>query len=215
MTQTMNTREGLQFFGRVSASVSHEIKNVFAVINEAAGLIEDLTLMSERGIPLQPDRLKSAANSIQGQIRRGDSIIKNMNAFAHSTDEDVCEVNLVEVLDLTTALATRLADMQQIRLTMGDCEPVSLSTNPFDLMQVLHSSIAAAVKNMDAGDSLVVSVKPVNGGASFSLSAPGKDAPLKNDEQFSSMAQTMNVGVSADEDLRTTELFLRAQNGAE
>ncbi|WP_319543073.1 sensor histidine kinase [uncultured Pseudodesulfovibrio sp.] len=210
MTQTLNTREGLQFFGRVSASVSHEIKNVFAVINEAAGLIEDLTLMAERGIPLQPERLKSAANSIQGQIRRGDSIIKNMNAFAHSTDEDVREVNLVEILGLTTALATRLADMRQIRLTMGDCEPVSQSANPFDLMQLLHSSIAAAVENMDAGDSLVVSVKPVNGGASFSLSVPGKDAPLKNDELFSSVVQALNVDVTTDENLRTTELFLKA-----
>jgi len=211
MTQTMNTREGLQFFGRVSASVSHEIKNVFAVINEAAGLIEDFTLMAERGVPLQPERLKNAANSIQGQIKRGDSIIKNMNAFAHSTDEGVREVNLVEILELTTALATRLADMQQIRLTTGDCEPVSLSANPFDLTRLLHSSIAAAVDNLDAGDTLSVSVKPVNGGASFSLSVPGKDAPLKSDESFSSLAQAMNVSVTMDEDSRAAVLFLRAQ----
>jgi len=207
----MNTREGLQFFGRVSASVSHEIKNVFAVINEAAGLIEDFTLMAERGVPLQPERLKNAANSIQGQIKRGDSIIKNMNAFAHSTDEGVREVNLVEILELTTALATRLADMQQIRLTTGDCEPVSLSANPFDLTRLLHSSIAAAVDNLDAGDTLSVSVKPVNGGASFSLSVPGKDAPLKSDESFSSLAQAMNVSVTMDEDSRAAVLFLRAQ----
>ena len=151
-----NTRDGLKFFGRISASVSHEIKNVFAVINEAAGLIEDFTLMAERGMPLQPDRLKGAANSIQGQIRRGDGIVKNMNAFAHSTDEDVREVNLAETLSLTVALTTRLADMQQIRLTTGDCEPVSLAANPFDLMQLLHSSIAAALDCLSAGDTLSV-----------------------------------------------------------
>ena len=204
------TREGLQFFGRISASVSHEIKNVFAVINEAAGLIGDLTLMSERGMPIKPERLKSAAESIQGQIRRGDAIIKNMNAFAHSTDEDVREVNLVEILDLTVALTTRLADMRQIRLTTGDSEPVALKANPFDLMRLLHSSIAAALDNLSAGDSLVVGVKPADGGASFSLSAPGKDAPLANDEAFSPLARSMGADVSVDEAAGTGVLHLDA-----
>ena len=45
-----NTSEmGLQFFGRMSASISHEIKNVLAIINENAGLLEDFSLMADRG----------------------------------------------------------------------------------------------------------------------------------------------------------------------
>ncbi|MCJ2163102.1 MULTISPECIES: HAMP domain-containing histidine kinase [unclassified Pseudodesulfovibrio] len=215
MTQTTsNSREGLQFFGRISASVSHEIKNVFAVINESAGLIEDFTLMADRGMPIQPDRLKSAANSIQGQVRRGDTIIKNMNAFAHSTDEAVRELDLVEALDLTVALTTRIADMKQIRLTSGDCQAVSLVTNPFDLTRLLHSSIVAALDCMQAGDTLVIGLKSVSGGASFSLSAPGKDAPLKNDESFSPLAQAMNASVTVDEDTGTSELRVLAATGS-
>jgi len=208
MNHPVHTLEGLQFFGRVSASVSHEIKNVFAVINESAGLIEDFTLMAERGMPIQPDRLKKAANAIQGQIRRGDTIVRNMNAFAHSTDEPVREVNLVDALELTVALATRLADMRQIGLTIGDCSPVSLSANPFDLTQLLHASFTAAFDGMEAGDTLVVSVKEADEGASFSLSSPGKDAPLKSDEPFSSLARDMNVRFRVDETNRTGELLL-------
>ncbi|MBG0789725.1 MAG: HAMP domain-containing histidine kinase [Desulfovibrionaceae bacterium] len=204
------SREGLQFFGRVSASVSHEIKNVFAVINEAAGLIGDLTTMAERGMPIKPERLKRASDAIQGQIRRGDAIVKNMNAFAHSTDEDVREVNLGEILQLTLALTTRLADMKQIRLIAGHCEPVSLKANPFDLMRLLHSSIAAALDSLSAGDSLVVGVEPAGHGASFSLSAPGKDAPLANDEAFSALARSMGAAVSVDEASGTSLLRLRA-----
>lgn len=210
-----NGRQDLQFFGRVSASVSHEIKNVFAVINEAAGLIEDFTLLAERGMPLQPERLKSAANSIQGQIRRGDGIVKNMNAFAHSTDEPVREVDLVETLSLTVALTSRLADMHQIRLTMGDCEPVSVQANPFDLMQLLHSSIAASLGILAAGDTLAIGVKPADGGASFSLSSPGKDAPLASDVSFSSLAQAMSVRVKVDENTATSELLLPAARRSE
>ena len=33
---------GLFFFGKMSASISHELKNVLAIINENAGLAEDL-----------------------------------------------------------------------------------------------------------------------------------------------------------------------------
>ena len=208
MSQFITNLEGIQFFGRVSASVSHEIKNVFAVINEAAGLIEDFTLMAERGMPIQPDRLKKAANSIQGQIRRGDTIVKNMNAFAHSTDEPVREVDFVEILTLTVALATRLADMKQVGLILGDCSAVSQSANPFDLTRLLHSSILAAVDNMEAGDTLVVSVKAAEEGASFSLSSPGKDAPLTNDEPFSSLARAMNARLSVDEANRASVLLL-------
>jgi len=203
------SREGLQFFGRVSASVSHEIKNVFAVINEAAGLIEDFTLMAERGKPLQPERLKSAANAIQGQVRRGDTIVKNMNAFAHSTDEAVREVNLADLLGLTVALAGRLADMKQIRLTAGDCEPVSLAADSFDLMRLLHSSIAAALDALSAGDTLAVGVKSEDGGASFSLSSPGKDAPLAKDEAFSRLARSMGADVGVDEGNRASVLRIR------
>jgi len=202
------TREELRFFGRISASVSHEIKNVFAVINEAAGLIEDFTLMAERGVPLQPDRLKNAANSIQGQIRRGDAIVKSMNAFAHSTDEDVREVDLVEALRLAVDLTARFADMRQIKLTVGECEPVSMVACPFDLTRLLHSSIAAAFDSMQPGDTLAVSVCPDGGGASFSLSVSGKDAPLKDDEPFAGLARAMNARVVVDEKTGTSQLLL-------
>jgi len=42
--------DSLRFFGKIVASISHEIKNVMAIINEKAGLIKDLTLMAEKGV---------------------------------------------------------------------------------------------------------------------------------------------------------------------
>ena len=40
---------GLRFYSKVSASISHEIKNSLAVINESAGYLEDVTLMAKKG----------------------------------------------------------------------------------------------------------------------------------------------------------------------
>jgi hypothetical protein len=42
----------------MTASISHEIKNVMAIINESAGLLEDYSLMAEKGMPIDPERLK-------------------------------------------------------------------------------------------------------------------------------------------------------------
>ena len=55
---------GLQFFGRISASISHEIKNVLAIVNENAGLLEDYSIMAEGGMPLDPARLKKMASTV-------------------------------------------------------------------------------------------------------------------------------------------------------
>ena len=89
---------GLQFYGKITASVSHEIKNVLAIINENAGLLEDLTLMTDRGQPIDPARLKTMAAVVQKQIGRADGILNNMNRFAHSIDKTVAEVDLNQII---------------------------------------------------------------------------------------------------------------------
>ena len=210
MSQSASTSEGLQFFGRVSASVSHEIKNVFAVINEKAGLLADLTIMAERGMPIDPERLKKTADSIQAQVRRGDTIVKNMNAFAHSTDEETREVDLAEILELTVALATRMADMHQIRLSSAGCEPASLTANPFDLMRLLHSSIAAALSVMEPGGTLAVGAGPGKGGAMFTLASGGKAAPAVDGAPLEAMAQAMGLSAEVGEREGLLELRLAA-----
>jgi signal transduction histidine kinase len=131
-------RTGLQFFGIVSASISHEIKNALAVINENNGLLEDLIGLSEQGRPLDPGRLKKLAASVSAQVRRADGIVKNMNRFAHSVDEPVNSVDLNEILDLAVALSARLAAMRKITLaTKPNAGPVMLTTSSFHLLNLL------------------------------------------------------------------------------
>ncbi|MBI9078876.1 MAG: HAMP domain-containing histidine kinase [Pseudodesulfovibrio sp.] len=206
---TSNSRDDLQFFGKINASASHEIKNVFAVINEAAGLVEDLTLMSEKGMPIEPERLKRVAKSIQGQIRRGDDIIKNMNAFAHSMDEGAKEVNLEETLGLTVALSTRMADMKQIGLEQGKCEPATALVCPFDLMRLLHGVIAAALDTMTQGSVLTVAARPSTDGATFTISSSGQVITLENDTAFAELAKQMNATITNNEKDGVLELFLK------
>ena len=205
---TLSGRASLKFFGKISASVSHEIKNVFAVINEAAGLLEDFTIMVDKGMPIEPERLKRVAKSIQGQVRRGDGIVKNINAFAHCTDEDAREIDLLETLGLIVALSIRMADMKQMGLEMGQCEPVTAFVSSFDLMRLLHTAIAATLDTMSQGDVLTVAVKPTADGAIFTLSVSGQVIVLTPDEAFSSLAEQVNAMVVNNKNTGILELHL-------
>jgi C4-dicarboxylate-specific signal transduction histidine kinase len=143
---------GLQFFGKMSASISHEIKNVLAIINENAGLLEDLTVMVEKGMPLDPQRLKTPASRIMKQIRRGDDMIKGMNRFAHSVDEPLRQIELHDTLALLCALSSRFASTRGVVLELPPSSTqVSVVTNPFFLQNLLWLCLDFAMGCAGAG----------------------------------------------------------------
>jgi len=135
-------RTGLVFFGTISASISHELKNALAIINESAGLIEDFTLMAQKGLPLDPERLKTVAGRIQKQIQRADGIVKNMNRFAHSVDDPLKEIDLQDTLYFISLLAHRLADRQGVTLEAAEAKGgIQILTDPFRLQNLLWHCI--------------------------------------------------------------------------
>jgi C4-dicarboxylate-specific signal transduction histidine kinase len=129
---------GLQFFGRMSASISHEIKNVLAIVSENAGLLADYSIMAEEGMPLDPVRLKKMASTMMYQVSRADEITKNMNCLAHSIDDTIADVELKEIIELFMALTDRLTAMRKITVEPKlSGTPVKIKTAPFFLINLL------------------------------------------------------------------------------
>jgi len=128
----------IHFFGKVTASISHEMKNVMAIINENAGLMEDLAIMAEKGRPLEVKRVKTLAGKIRVQVQRGDGIVRNMNRFAHSIDMPVDLVDLCELLELMVILAQRAAAMKGITLeAKAASDKIMITTRPFILENLI------------------------------------------------------------------------------
>jgi C4-dicarboxylate-specific signal transduction histidine kinase len=124
----------LQFYGKICASLSHEIKNALAIINEDAGLLNDFAALADQGRPLDPERVKSLAGKVVEQTRRADGIVENMNSFAHSVDTTVDTVELGTILELVVALAGRFASMRGVALEQKSPKTrVMIGTNPFFL----------------------------------------------------------------------------------
>ncbi|RPH52687.1 MAG: hypothetical protein EHM85_01900 [Desulfobacteraceae bacterium] len=128
----INGENALKFSGKMTASISHELKNVLAIINENAGLLEDLCAMAEGGRPVDPGRIKTAAGKMIKQVQRGDRIISRLNKFAHSVDDLDCDVDVNDIILLVSGLSGRIALMRGINLeTVQTSDPVIISTNPF------------------------------------------------------------------------------------
>jgi C4-dicarboxylate-specific signal transduction histidine kinase len=129
---------GFQFFGKMSASISHEIKNVLAIMNENAGLLEDYASMGEKGISIDLQRLKSLAGKIRNQVQRADGIVRNMNRFAHSVDKAENAIEMGELLALMTTLAHRFATMRGVTLELKPPQKsVTITTNQFFLEHLI------------------------------------------------------------------------------
>ncbi len=166
--------EGLRFFGKMTASISHELKNVLAVINENAGLMEDFALMAQKGKPIDPERIKGLAGKIISQVRRGDGIITNMNRFAHSVDEEKKRFNLNELLDLMVALSGRFASMRGVSLKRTSSEiPVLIHTNEYDLQNLVWRCLDFAMNGAGQKSEILVASEKTDDGVRIRVSAAG------------------------------------------
>lgn len=131
--------EGLMFFGTINRSVTHELNNVMAIINERSGLMDDLLMAENQGIPMDSEKFKQLSKKIAVQVERGKILIKRLNRFAHSTDELVTSFNLNTLLEDITNLSQRLANLQNLQLEIKlSGESISLISNPFFLQQAVY-----------------------------------------------------------------------------
>jgi C4-dicarboxylate-specific signal transduction histidine kinase len=162
--------QGLQFFGKMSATISHEINNALAIINENAGLLQDFTLMADKGMPLDPDRVNSLAGKVISQIRRAEGIVKNMNRFAHSVDEPVKRVDLGDFVEFVTILSDRFASMRGVSVEPKPAErPVMITTNPFLLENLIWICLDFAMDAAGEGNTIDIVTLETEHGAQIRL----------------------------------------------
>jgi C4-dicarboxylate-specific signal transduction histidine kinase len=134
--------EELQFFGTITASVSHEINNVLAMVNELSGLFEDSLLMAQQGRPLDPEQLTGVTERISAQVERGKRIVTGLNTFAHCVDNPRATLDLRENIDQITALCRRFARMRRVALVHTPSDTPTLLTGcSFTLQHALYCCI--------------------------------------------------------------------------
>jgi light-regulated signal transduction histidine kinase (bacteriophytochrome) len=146
----------LDVFAGVSAIVSHDIKNVLAIINESAGLLDDLACMSGEDAGVPADRIQVTTASIAAQVTRANIIMKNLNRFAHSGDIPTTSINIKETLARMIALTTRKAATRSISLRIECNESLQLHTQPRVFEALLYQLLLTIYEIFPAGGVVLI-----------------------------------------------------------
>lgn len=152
--------DALAFFGKVNASISHELKNIMAIISETAGLLSDLSEMARAGTPISADMITSSTESIIEEIQRGFTTIRQMNRFAHSVDVPVVSMDLMEMLDLVRNLSEYLSFAGKTHLHAAPGMTPIARTSPFLLQAIVYQSVVQNFQNAGPHAELDISVQP-------------------------------------------------------
>jgi K+-sensing histidine kinase KdpD len=203
MTGRLDTigENGLQFYSKVLAAISHDIKNALAIINENAGLMDDFTLMADQGAPIDPERLKGLSATITKHVGRANDIATHISRLAHSLDKPVDVVDLNETLRLLTMLTSRLSQMRNVTMDISALShAVTVETSPFFLMTLLWRLFDCATA---AGEvtSIAVVTESREDGASIVLRLEGNTNKLREmlaSKQFDGFLNLLNAELMSE-----------------
>ncbi|MEW5733732.1 MAG: hypothetical protein AB1921_02695 [Thermodesulfobacteriota bacterium] len=166
-------RAGLTFFGRITANMTHEIKNVLAVINEISGLFSDLCTAAERGRPLDPAQLARLSGKMCEQIQRADGVVKRLNRFAHSVDSPCQAVDLQEMLELFSNLTRRLSEQKSVTVTVRTSDPAcTCGTDHYGLLLLLFLGLEMVWENVEKGSSVTLFARGDKDSATVGFECP-------------------------------------------
>lgn len=183
-------QEKMAFFGRITASLSHEMKNVLATINEFSGLLGDLLYAADRGRPLDHNKLRNISRQIIRQVARAEELIRRLNRFSHSVELPQASCDIRElIMDLTT-LTNRFAMLSQVELEQRLPEVVIERTiDPFGFQQAVFLAIDLALGA--ATDQRVVTVGLASRGSGCQVSVESADPlpPLDPDNENMALLQ--------------------------
>ena len=209
---------GIQFFGKMAASISHEIKNVLAIINENAGLLEDICLMAERGKPIDPARLKRLSGSVKDQIRRADHIMTVMNRFAHSVDEASVSIDVSEVVELLVSLSARFVAMRGVVLEVGKSAGAAITTFPFVLLNLLWLCLDYAMAVVGPGKTIELLAEKTGDGVWLRFckleNMETDAAPLFPAEREAALGQALHAQIFRDPAAREVRVLLAQRRNA-
>jgi signal transduction histidine kinase len=174
-TEDVMRAEYLAFVGRVSASLSHEIKNTLAIIGETSGLISDLLEYSPPPSDWETfPRFKELLTSIASQVDRSVTIVTRLNRFAHSMDDPLVSLELNELLQDINNLAQRFANLKEVRLeTQPSNGSLPVRTDPFRLQQVVFGFIDRGLQAAPKDSSVTVTSGQTDGQAQIVITDEG------------------------------------------
>ena len=167
------------FLSEVTASATHELRNVLAIIKESNGLMGDMIQLCAGGGNLDGARMKRAGDRVDTQVKRGADILSGLNRLSHCLDVDSGILDLQEEVELVAFMIGRKA--RNRRQTLGVESGVSgaqIQAPPLQLQMALYSAVKVCIDAFPEGSSLSLGVR--REAAALSVECVGERGPSPN-----------------------------------
>lgn len=196
----MSTDE-IAFMGRITAGMSHELRNVLAVIGESAGLMEDLLAISEDDPSRYRERLDRIIGRILQQVRRGTVLVGGLNRFAHSSEERRTTVDVDALLDQLVVVTTWFGREKRalLRVRRTDPSPKVLA-GPMKLQMMVFAALEAVLSLTPAVESVELAADTREGAVGVVMALEGpRDSLSQWDSRIKERPAWVRVGELARE----------------
>ncbi len=192
-------RKEAAFFGRITAGITHEIKNILAIIQESSGLMEDVLDITENNAFPHKDKFIKSLDRIHRQIQRGIDITTCLNWFAHSPDRSPARLDLNETAQQMVLLASRFARLKNVALETSPSDPpIVITSDPVSLEMALFESIEILLKAINTGGKITLSPRKIQNKCVLGIGYENTDsakedfpAQISSTERWASLQETM------------------------
>jgi signal transduction histidine kinase len=155
-------RREVAFFGKITAGITHEIKNVLAIIQESSGLMEDIIDVTENDAFPHKDKFITSLDRIRRQIQRGIDITSSLNRFAHNPDHCPVSLDLNDITEQMVFLASRFVRLKNVVLESSPSDPpLIIKSDPVSLEMALFESIEILLNITDSGGKITFSPRKI------------------------------------------------------
>ncbi len=155
----MEQSNQLASIGQLAAGVAHEINNPLALINETAGYVKDLFVLTERYS--QDEELVGYIDDILDAVERCGIITRQLLGFARRFEVKIKKVNLKEIISDVLVFREKEVAYRNIQVYVDvpdDLPPIE--TDRGKLQQILLNLVNNAFQAVDDGCILEIEASP-------------------------------------------------------
>ncbi len=153
------------FMGKMTATATHEIKNVLAIIRESSGLMQDFLYMLKDEKFEYKERFLKIISNIDDQVTRGDGISTLLNKFAHAPDHETSTENVPEIIDQVIALSARIAKAREVSfVNESSGETALLTCDPLKTRMLVFQAMDTLMGHAQRGEKVSVKVSLAEAG---------------------------------------------------
>jgi len=165
----------VEFIGKITSGVTHELNNVLASIREISGLMTDiLSMTDEKSFP-RKEKFQTSLDKVQNQIQRGVKLTSQLNKFSHLPDSNKTEIDLNDSIKHLIFLTERFARIKNVSLIQQTSnKSVTLISDPLKLQMALFNCIAYLLNRISNGGEINLSQEKKGNDFFVSISYKGE-----------------------------------------